>query len=57
MSSGHKIGYSSNIDIVRLFERNKTYTILVIYSLYFYFLGHSLRNTSKALVIFKDQKK
>src|SRR5574342_1073853 len=27
-----------------------------MYSLYLYFLGLSLRNTSKALTIFKDQK-
>ena len=28
-----------------------------MYSLYLYFLGLSLRNTSKALVIFKDNKR
>ena len=28
-----------------------------MYSLYLYFLGLSLRNTSKALTIFKDQKR
>jgi putative transposase len=28
-----------------------------MYSLYLYFLGLSLRNTSKALVIFKDEKR
>ena len=39
------------------FERNKTSTVIVIYSLYLYFLGLSLRNTSKALIIFKDDKK
>jgi putative transposase len=39
------------------FERNKTSTIVVMYSLYLYFLGLSLRNTSKALVIFKDKKR
>ena len=39
------------------FERNKTATVIVMYSLYLYFLGLSLRNTSKALVIFKDNKK
>ena len=39
------------------FERNKTSTVIVImYSLYLYFLGLSLRNTSKALTIFKDEK-
>ena len=39
------------------FERNRTNTIVVMYSLYLYFLGLSLRNTSKALVIFKDNKR
>ena len=39
------------------FVRNRTSTILVMYSLYLYFLGLSLRNTSKALVIFKDKKR
>ena len=39
------------------FERNRTYTIVVMYSLYLYFLGLSLRNTSTALVIFKDNKR
>ena len=39
------------------FERNRTYIIIVMYSLYLYFLGLSLRNTSKALVIFKDNKR
>ena len=39
------------------FERNKTSTVIVMYSLYLYFLGLSLRNTSKALIIFKDDKK
>ena len=29
--------------------------LFVIYSLYLYFLGLSLRNTSKALVIFRDE--
>ena len=28
-----------------------------MYSLYLYFLGLSLRNTSKALIIFKDEKR
>ena len=31
------------------FERNRTSTIIVMYSLYLYFLGLSLRNTSRAL--------
>ena len=39
------------------FERNKTSTIIVMYSLYLYFLGLSLRNTSKALMIFRDEKR
>jgi putative transposase len=39
------------------FIRNKTSTVIVMYSLYLYFLGLSLRNTSKALVIFKDEKR
>jgi putative transposase len=39
------------------FERNRTSTIVVMYSLYLYFLGLSLRNTSNALVIFRDEKK
>src|SRR5215207_5173671 len=39
------------------FERNRTSTVIVMYSLYLYFLGLSLRNTSKALVIFKDDKR
>jgi putative transposase len=39
------------------FERNKTSTVIVLYSLYLYFLGLSLRNTSKALVIFRDDNK
>ena len=39
------------------FERNRTSTVIVMYSLYLYFLGLSLRNTSKALIIFKDKKR
>ena len=39
------------------FERNRTSTIVIMYSLYLYFLGLSLRNTSKALIIFKDEKR
>jgi hypothetical protein len=39
------------------FQRNKTSPVIVMYSLYLYFLGLSLRNTSKALIIFKDQKR
>ena len=37
------------------FIRNRTSTVIVMYSLYLYFLGLSLRNTSKALESFKDQ--
>ena len=40
------------------FVRNRTSTIIVVmYSLYLYFLGLSLRNTSKALDIFVDEKR
>jgi putative transposase len=39
------------------FERNRTSTIVIMYSLYLYFLGLSLCNTSKALVIFRDKKR
>ena len=39
------------------FERNRTPTFIITYSLYLYFLGLSLRNTSKALVIFRDKKR
>jgi putative transposase len=39
------------------FERNRTSTVVIMYSLYLYFLGLSLRNTSKALVIFRDEKR
>ena len=39
------------------FERNRTPTVMIMYSLYLYFLGLSLRNTSKALVIFRDEKR
>ncbi len=39
------------------FERNRTSTVIVMYSLYLYFLGLSLRNTSIALIIFKDEKR
>ncbi|MDR4512449.1 MAG: hypothetical protein MRJ93_12185 [Nitrososphaeraceae archaeon] len=38
------------------FERNKTSTFIVMYSLYLYFLGLSLHST-KALVIFRDEKR
>src|SRR5574342_177191 len=39
------------------FERNRTSSLVVVYSLYRYFLGLSLRNTSKALILFKDEKR
>ncbi|HEU4483736.1 MAG TPA: DDE-type integrase/transposase/recombinase [Nitrososphaeraceae archaeon] len=39
------------------FVRNRTSTIVVMYSLYLYFFGLSLRNTSKALDIFDDEKR
>ena len=39
------------------FIRNRTSTVIVMYSLYLYFLRLSLRNTSKTLVIFKDKKR
>ena len=39
------------------FVRNRTSTIKVMYSLYLYFLGLSLRTTSKALTIFRDEKR
>jgi putative transposase len=39
------------------FERDRTSTIVVMYSLYLYFLGLSLRNTSNALTIFRDEKR
>ena len=43
--------------MVITFERKRTSTIVVMYSLYLYFLGLSLRNTSKALDIFNDEKR
>ena len=39
------------------FERNKTSNFIVMYSLYLHLLGSSLRNTSKALIIFIGQQK
>ena len=39
------------------FERNKISTPVVMYSLYLYLLGLSLRNTSKALIIFQNEKR
>ena len=40
-----------------LFVRNRTSTFIVMYSLYLYFLGLSLCNTSIALNPFKEQKR
>jgi putative transposase len=42
---------------IRLFERNRTSTIVIMYSLYLYFLGLRFRNTSKALSIFEDKRR
>ena len=39
------------------FEKNKTSTLVVMYSLYLYFLGLSLRNISNALIIFQNEKR
>ena len=39
------------------FERNRTSTFIAMYSLYLYFLGLSIRNTSKAILIFRDKKR
>ena len=39
------------------FVRNRTSTIVVMYSLYLYFLGLSLRNVSKELFIFREENK
>ncbi|NOJ29967.1 MAG: hypothetical protein DA328_07355 [Nitrososphaeraceae archaeon] len=39
------------------FERNRTSKVIVMYSLYLYFLGLSLRNTGKTLSIFGDSRK
>jgi len=43
--------------VISRFEGNRTSTIVIMYSLYLYFLDLSLRNTSKALVIFRDEKR
>jgi putative transposase len=43
--------------MVITFERKRTSSIVIMYSLYLYFLGLSLRNSSKALVIFRDEKR
>jgi len=39
------------------FERTRISNYIVMFSLYLYFLGLSLRNTSKALIIFRDDKR
>ena len=39
------------------FLRNRTSTFVVMYSLYLYFLGLSLRNTSRALEPFKNENR
>src|SRR5918993_2741995 len=39
------------------FVRNRTSTVIVMYSLYLYFRGLSLRNTSKSLEPFKGQNR
>jgi hypothetical protein len=39
------------------FVRNRTSTCIVMYSVYLYFHGSSLRNTYKALEPFKDQNR
>ena len=43
--------------MVITFERNRTSTIVIMYSLYLYFLDLSLRSISKALLIFRDKKR
>jgi hypothetical protein len=39
------------------FERNRTSNFIIMYSFYLYFLGLSLCNTSKTLLIFRDEKR
>ena len=39
------------------FLRNRTSTIVIMYSLYLYFLGLSLPNTSRAFKPFKDENR
>ncbi len=40
------------------FERNRTFTFIIMYSLYLYFLGLSkFKKYFKALVIFRDKKR
>jgi putative transposase len=39
-----------------MFERNRTKPFLILYALYLYFLGLSLRSTSKALEPFVDRR-
>ena len=39
------------------FERNRTFSFIVLCFLYLYFLGLSLRNISNALIRFRDEKR
>ncbi|MDR4510201.1 MAG: hypothetical protein MRJ93_00670 [Nitrososphaeraceae archaeon] len=39
------------------FARDRTPNYIVMYSLYLYFLGLSIRNTFKALIRFRDEKR
>jgi hypothetical protein len=39
------------------FERNRASTVIVMYSLYLFFLGLSLRNVSKVLMFFKGKQR
>ena len=43
----------STIGMQIIFERIKTSTVIVMYSLYLYFLGLSLPNTSKSPINFQ----
>ena len=43
--------------MVITFEKKRTSNIVIMYSLYFYFLNLRLHNTSNALVIFRDKKR
>ena len=49
--------FYSNFCMFLGFVRNRISTIIGIYSLYLYFIGLSLRNASKALDIFDDEKR
>ena len=39
------------------FEMTKTSSFIVLYSLYLYLLGLDLRNTSKTVIVFKDENR